>query len=149
MNALRIHWLALAVAAILCGAAVLCGGCGPATNSHPTAKLAGRVTLDGQPIAKGRIQFYPITAGGQPDDAEINDGQYSAERVPRGKVRVIFLASHETGKIIHEPGNVFPEIKSIIPDQYQSGIEIEVSDDNPNQVFALDSTPSAKSGKGG
>jgi hypothetical protein len=141
MNALRIQLLAVAV--------ILCSGCGPATNSHPTAKIAGRVTIDGQPIAKGRIQFYPITAGGQPDDTEINDGQYAAERVPRGKVRVVFLSAKETGKIIHDPGHDYPEIASIIPDQYQSGVEIDVNDDNPNQVFALVSTPSATSGKGG
>jgi hypothetical protein len=139
---MRTAWL------VLIGAATFCCGCGQSVNPHPTARLAGRVTIDGRPIAQGRIQFFPITAGGQPDDTEIKDGEYAAEHVPRGKVRVVFLSAKETGKIIHD-GHDYPEIASIIPDQYRSGIDIDVGEDNPNQVFALVSKATAASRKGG
>ena len=138
MNASRLAWLALSTAAILC-----CG-CGHAGNQHPTARLEGHVAVDAQPIHNGRIQFFPVHGGGQPCDSEINDGHYAAEQVPRGKVRVTFTSVKETGKMIHEPGHVFPELVSIIPEQYQSGIEIDVEEDNANQDFKLVSTATAK-----
>ncbi len=138
MNASRVAWLPLSTVAILC-----CG-CGHTGNEHPTAKLTGYVTVDAQPIHSGRVQFFPIRGGGQPCDSEINDGRYAAEQVPLGKVRVTFTSVKETGKMIHEPGHVFPELVSIIPERYESGIEINVEGDNSNQDFKLVSTATAK-----
>jgi hypothetical protein len=146
MNASRTAWLAL-----LAGV-VLCAGCGPAANSHPTAKLAGHVTIDGQQIDVGQIQFMPLGKGpgsGQLAEGTIAQGSYSADRVPTGKVRVIFAALRKTGKMIHEGDYVFPEEVSMIPEKYQQGIEIDVSGDNPSQDFNLDSkstSPGSKSG---
>jgi hypothetical protein len=133
---------------ILGVASLLTGGCGASANAHPTARLEGKVKVDGQAIPNGRIQFFP-RGSGQPDDAEISGGHYVAERVPSGKVRVTFTAVKETGKMIHEPGHTFPELVSIIPEQYQTGIEIDVGGDNPNQDFNLLSKPSSSNGKGG
>jgi hypothetical protein len=129
-------------------ALILLVGCGPGANAHPTAQLAGKVMVDGQAVGRGRIQFFP-TKQGQPDDAEITDGRYAAERVPSGKVRVAFTATKETGKMIDQHGHLTPETVSIIPEQYRSGTEIEVNGDNPNQDFNLLSKPSASGGKGG
>lgn len=105
-------------------------------NSHPTARLDGKVLVDGQPIHSGKIQFLP-RGKGQPDDADISDGRYHAARVPQGQVIVTFTAVKETGRMIHEPGHTFPELVSLIPDEYQSGIEIAVNGDNPSQDFNL------------
>ena len=146
MNASRVTWLALSAAAILC-----CG-CGQATNEHPTAKLAGHVTVDGQQIDDGQIQFIPLGKGpgsGQATDGAISQGSYAADRVPIGKVRVTFTAFKKTGRMINEGDHVFPELVSIIPDKYQQGMDIEVSGDNPSQDFALVSTQSEKRGSGG
>jgi hypothetical protein len=147
---LTLRAAAARVAATALSAAILAaGGCGAGHNGHPTARLEGQVTVDGQPIHNGRIQFFPIRGGGQPCDSEINDGHYLAELVPNGKVRVVFTSVKETGKMIHEPGHTFPELVSIIPEQYQSGIEIDVDGDNPKQDFKLVSKASGASGKGG
>lgn len=146
MNASRVTWLALSAAAILC-----CG-CGHAVNEHPTAKLAGHVTVDGQQIDDGRIQFFPLGKGpgsGQAADGAISQGSYAADRVPIGKVRVTFTAIRKTGRMINDGGHVFPELVSIIPDKYEQGMEIEVSGDNPSQNFDLVSTQSEKRGSGG
>jgi hypothetical protein len=133
--------------AALAAALLLLAGCGRPVNAHPTARLEGKVAVDGQPIVTGRIQFFP-RGPGQPDDAEISAGHYLADRVPTGKVRVTFTAVKATGKMIHEPGHDFPELVSIIPEQYQSGAEVEIGGDNPNQDFNLVSKPSAIDGKG-
>jgi hypothetical protein len=146
MNASRIAWLPLAAAVILC-----CG-CGPSVNEHPTAKLAGRVTVDGQQVDEGQIQFLPLGKGpgsGQAADGAISKGSYAADRVPVGKVRVTFSAFRKTGKMINEGGHVFPELVTIIPEKYQQGIDIDVSGDNPSQDFSLVSTQSDKSKSGG
>jgi hypothetical protein len=134
--------------AALTAALLLSAGCSHPVNAHPTARLEGKVAIDGQPILTGRIQFFP-KGPGQPDDADISDGHYLADRVPLGKVRVTFTAVKETGKMIHEPGHEFPELVSIIPDKYQQGLDIEVSGDNPSQDFVLVSTQSEKRGSGG
>jgi hypothetical protein len=146
MNPWRIAWLALSAAAILC-----CG-CGHAVNEHPTAKLAGRVTVDGQQIDEGQIQFLPLGKGpgsGQAADGPILQGGYAADRVPIGKVRVTFAAFRKTGRMINEGGHVFPELVSIIPDKYQQGMDIEVSGDNLSQNFVLVSTQSDQRKNGG
>ncbi len=146
MNASRMAWLTLSTAAILC-----CG-CGQAVNEHPTAKLAGHVTVDGQQVDEGQIQFMPLGKGvgsGQLAEGTIAQGSYSADRVPVGKVRVIFAALRKTGKMIHEGVYVFPEEVSMIPDKYQQGIDIDVSGDNTSQDFNLVSTQSDKRKSGG
>lgn len=137
----------LAFGALVAPLLLVCG-CSPAANAHPTARLEGKVTIDGQSVQRGRIQFYP-TKLGQPDDAEIDGGHYVAEHVPSGKVRVSFTAVKETGKMINEHGQATPETVSIIPAKYQSGIEIEVNGDNPGQNFNLLSKPSSSERKGG
>ena len=87
---------------------VIVCGCGQITQSKPTAKLAGVVTIDGNPLpedAEGTVQFMP-TAGGQapPTSAPIVSGRYQAEYVPIGPVKASFNITRFTGKMIKESG---------------------------------------------
>jgi hypothetical protein len=132
-------WPRQGVRIVLLAGALFAGGCGHASNSQATAKLAGKVTLDQQPLESGRIQFLPRQSG-QPAGAEIEAGHYSAERVPLGSVRVLFTSVRETGRTINEGGHTFPDRVSLIPAAYQSGIEIQVSGNKDDQDFALVST---------
>lgn len=132
----------------LAAALTLTCGCQASPNSHPTARLEGKVSIDNQPISRGRIQFFPKGLG-QPDDAEISSGHYLAEHVPSGKVRVSFTAVKETGRMNDVHGQMTPETANIIPEKYRSGIEIEVNGDNPSQDFNLLSKPSSSERKGG
>jgi hypothetical protein len=137
-------------ATALSAALLVSSGCGHSSNEHPTAKLAGHVTVDGQQIEDGHIQFLPLGKGpgsGQAADGAIAQGSYTADLVPTGKVRVTFAAFRKTGRMINEGGHVFPELVSIIPDKYQQGIDIDVSGDNPNQDFKLVSKGSGADGK--
>ena len=127
--------IAAAAGLVLLGLA----GCGE-ESSENTVRLKGRVTLDGDPIAEGRINFLPEEPGqATPASAQIADGHYDAKAVPLGKVRVQIIATKETGRMIPGSSQPVPEVLSIIPPRYAQGISIQVTGDNSQQDFLLTS----------
>jgi hypothetical protein len=48
--------------------------------------VQGKVILEGQPLAKGKITFHPKE--GKPIEVEIKDGDYRAKDMPVGKMPV-------------------------------------------------------------
>jgi hypothetical protein len=127
-------WLCL-----ILGAALVCG-CGSDKPTYPSARLEGKVTVDGQPIAQGSLQFVPKDLGkASVTSAAIVEGRYVAEAVPRGSVRVLLSASKETGKMVTQYSTPRPEVINLIPNKYRSGISMEVSGDDPNANFELKS----------
>ena len=118
----------------------LLSGCSTGKPAYPAARLEGSVTLDGQPLAQGSLQFVPQDTNQVPiTAAPIVDGRYVADAVPRGKLRVLVTASKETGKMIKEYSTPRPEVINLIPEKYRSGIPVEVTGDNLNRDFALKS----------
>ena len=123
------------------------GGCdrGP---GYPAARLAGRVTVDDEAIAKGTMIFSPRQPGSGPVvTAKISAGDYVADAVPLGKINVEIIAMRETGKmqplIPSEPnGAQVAELENAIPEQYRNGIEINVTGDDPELDFDLTATNS-------
>ena len=129
-------------AALLGAATALLTGCGLGGPERPSTHLEGAVTLDQQPIAKGKISFIPQQKGqAQPAAAEIVDGHYQAEGVPLGKVLVRISATKETGKEIAIPHSdeKYMETVSIIPRKYAQGISIDVSAEQKTHDFELSS----------
>lgn len=127
-------------AAVWAAALALAGGCGPGGPKQPSTPLAGNITLDGQPIAKGTINFIPQEAKQAPAaSAPIVDGRYSAKAVPLGKVLVMVRASRETGKMIAIPDSKeqYPETVEIIPAKYAQGIAVEVAPGAGTKDFEL------------
>jgi hypothetical protein len=113
-------------------------GCGTSGPDYPVAKLAGSITLDGEPIPNGQISF--VGRGSQqalPMTAQIVDGKYQADAVPMGPVCVTISAVQLTGRMIQEYSGANAESINIIPEKYRSGIEIEVAGDNLQQDFPL------------
>jgi hypothetical protein len=51
-----------------------------------TGDPRGKVTIDGEPVLKGKVTFYPEV--GEPIEAEIKNGSYAATEVPVGTSRV-------------------------------------------------------------
>ena len=105
--------------------ACLVGGCGRGDSSG-RASVEGKVTLDGNPIERGSISFYPygqtrgMVAGGV-----IEQGRYSipADQGPViGQNRVEIRAPKKTGKKIPDPygkpGQMIDEIAEAVPEQY-------------------------------
>lgn len=122
--------LLFVLVALLCG----CGG----SNG---AQLHGPVTLNGQPIESGTLQFLPADGSGQPVGAEIKQGTYAVADVPVGKTTVMITALRETGEVIEEGGRKWPKLVSIVPAHYARGWEIEVQPGKHEQPIALTSSP--------
>jgi hypothetical protein len=73
-------------------------GCGSHETERFSAFVTGRVTLDGQPIAQGTIQFRPgSSAGGSIVTLAIKNGHFEGRAIP-GLRRVAFSAPVVTGQ---------------------------------------------------
>lgn len=121
--------------------AVVVSGCGPNFSTTP---LAGSVTVDGEPVAEGSINFVPAGVGQGPStSAPIIAGKYQAS-APIGPVRVHFQATRETGKMIDVFGTPQPERVNLIPPRYHGGVEMDVSPQQSQHDFDLQSDASAE-----
>jgi hypothetical protein len=82
---MRTFRLSTAVALIALGAVLLPSH--PAAADEASSAVKGKVTLEGKPLASGRIIFH--LKNDQFVGAKIKDGEYSVERVPAGTWRIM------------------------------------------------------------
>ena len=120
---------------------LLLGGCGGAERpKFPVAKVVGTVRFDGQPLEKGRVQFVPgNSTPGSPVAADVFAGQFEISDVPIGKHKVIFVATKETGKMIADRSEPYPEVVNVIPEKYRDGLDADVSGSESKHDFDLKS----------
>jgi hypothetical protein len=123
------------------------------TRGPATTHLEGRVTVDGQPIREGNLNFVALEPNrGRGTTAVISEGRYAAQKVPLGRVRVDFNATRATGRTVIVSDLPVPEIIDLIPEKYHAGIEIEVKEGQFQRDFNLvsgeDSRAEAKTGNG-
>jgi hypothetical protein len=123
-----------AVAMLLIG--VLATGCGG--SAFPVSTVEGTVAVDGQPIEAGTVVFTPLASNtGEAVSAEIQGGKYRSEKVPRGKSLVIISAFKDIGEKHVEFGITYPKLKNLVPEKYQSGIELSVDAPTLTHNFEL------------
>ena len=115
---------------VACGIALLSMilvGCGDARRQE----VAGSVTLDGQPLEAGYIEFRPLPGTSGPTaGAEIVEGYY---RVPphqgtfAGRFAVRILASRPSTPIVRdaETGEPAPGREQYLPARYNEATELE------------------------
>ena len=134
-RALSANWIVL-----IAGWSLVAAGCGAPTSPYPSARVAGNITLDGQPLPAGNISFIP-TEGGQsrPTAIDFHNGAYNLDDAPLGSVRVRIISPQETGKMIPGSSQPEPEIIDIVPAGYRQGIEVEITGDNDKLNFDLTS----------
>jgi hypothetical protein len=68
---------------LVCLALAGCSGSTDPVDTLPRKAVTGTVTLDGQPLAQGKIEFNPIAGGSGPAVsavADIADGKYSIDK---------------------------------------------------------------------
>jgi hypothetical protein len=130
----RPAWLYVVIGIVACLA-----GCGEGP-SYPAARVAGEITIDGEPLPTGYIQFTPQEKG-PTVGAPIVDGQYDAPHVPLGMVQVNFWARKETGRMEKDPDSdqLAPELTDAIPPAFRSGFKIDVRGDTEEQDFQMTS----------
>jgi len=100
-------------------------GCGG--SRYPVSTVEGSVSVDGSPIPSGTVNFTPLESGaGLATSAEIRAGKYHTDKAPRGKSLVHISAMTDTGEKHVEFGISYPKLKSLVPEKYQGGIELNV-----------------------
>lgn len=117
-------------------------GCGPGSGGR--LPLSGKVTLKGQPLANGTIEFTSADQT-QMSGGVITNGEYKIDAVqglPPGDYTVRIHSASETATSASEPpgtDSLQPPAKELIPDEYNvmSTIKAKVSDGQPN-VFNYD-----------
>ena len=115
--------------------AMLLSCCGCAQSNGPVrVAVAGKVTLDGTPIAEGTINLLPASGTKGPTaGAPITDGLYAiaAAKGPCvGRYRVEIRGSKKTGRQVPAPGPktsglVVDEILEIVPKRYNAESTLE------------------------
>jgi len=142
-----IHRLVLSCVFLPLGLLAGLCGCGPG-DSLPRQEVSGNVTLDGQPLSDGSIEFQPVaTAGGPvvPGGGLIAAGAYRIAReqglVPGVYKVMIFSHGAGTGTTAGsaEPGAQGAPPPELIPTRYNvaTTLKAEVAKDRPN-VFNFD-----------
>jgi hypothetical protein len=116
----------LVVFLAIAAAAVSTAGCGP--SGPQRAEVSGIVTLDGQPVKEGSINFFPTDGNKGPEaGGEIKDGKYHIPRAQGpvlGANRVELRSFQKSGRRIQDPtakqGTLTEEITNVFPPQYNS-----------------------------
>lgn len=131
--------------AILASFAIACLGCGGSTGPE-LSEVTGKVTLDGQPLAKVSLQFTPESPGGSPsygvtDSEGSYELQFSSDRsgAMPGKHRVEILPvepeTDDSGKPVEGAVVVTIPVKYSQP----GSLTADVQAGNNSIDFALDS----------
>lgn len=133
----RGHRLAMVACVAWCLA-----GCGRATGPA-TYPVSGTVTLDGKPLSKGNVIFYPEAENMPAVMGKLADGRYSFPAVA-GRQRVAIQAVADKPR---EVGKGLPPVfESIVPSRYNESttLSADVSPEGPNR-FDFDLTSGRRS----
>lgn len=100
------------------------------TKGPTVADVTGEVTLDGQPLKAGHVQFVPIAGDAQTAGELIRDGKFAA-KVPITKLKVELHATKVVGKrkAYDTPESPWEEeVAEMLPARYnaQSDITLDV-----------------------
>ncbi|VTR91987.1 Uncharacterized protein OS=Blastopirellula marina DSM 3645 GN=DSM3645_22359 PE=4 SV=1 [Gemmata massiliana] len=124
--------------------ATVLSGC--ADSAPKRGPIRGTVTVDGEPLAAGKIRFFALT-GGIGTEGVIQGGRYEipAERGPTsGKYRVEIVTEKKTGRKVPDrdagPGEMKDEVVNVIPPKYNrdstTQIDYDSGSDTPHD-FSL------------
>jgi hypothetical protein len=117
-------------------------GCGK--SAAPA--VHGKVTLDGESVTAGSIQFHPQGSGGTKAAAAIEQGSYvipAETKMQPGKYRVQISWLKPTGKKIAsaDPGITTDELREAVPAKFntESTLTAEIGPGDTEKDFALTS----------
>jgi hypothetical protein len=118
-------------------AVAVLAGC--ADNSM--SQVNGKVTIDGQPIEKGAISFYPVDGKTRTTGGEIKDGAYSVQ-VPVGVMSVKISAPKVVGKkklYDKKDSPEYPLTAEALPAKYnaQSELKLDVTGGSVEKDWVL------------
>ena len=114
------------------------------SDSGPSGKVEGTVTLDGAPLADGSISFVPADGKTASAGGAIKEGKYSVDAEP-GPKKITINATKVVGqKAAYEGDPNSPKIditEELIPDKYNTRTELtfEVKEGQNEHNIALES----------
>lgn len=121
----------------------LANGCKPSTAEPGTVPVTGMVTLDGQPIAEGRITVHPPNGDGRSASAPIIEGKYQLNAEPGPKKVEIIANRVIPGKFDEttNPGVKEPLQEMYIPKMYntETTLKMDVGSGTNEYPFELKS----------
>lgn len=92
-------------------------GCGSSVED-PSVPIAGKVTLNGDPLPEGNITFFPADGQGATAGAPIKDGVYET-RIAPGPKTVRITAQREDPNTPPDPRGG-PAMRQYLPAKYNS-----------------------------
>ncbi len=116
-------------------------GCGQG-NPLGREAVSGQVTLDGEPLDQGNIEFAPVESDGVSSGTAISDGRYRIEQIkglPPGEYRVrIFAAQENTAPPTPEeaalPALHRPGVEQVAPRfNTASELDAQITAGGPNE----------------
>ena len=115
-------------------------GCSSKTSQ---SSVSGKVTLDGQPLANGLIDFVAVDRNSPTAQAAVTDGQFAAV-VPPGEKRVEIRATKVTGKkkVYDTPDSPTVDVVAeLLPPRYNvdSTLTMTVAEGEQEKTFELSS----------
>jgi hypothetical protein len=129
-------------------ALMLVAGCSSAKKDE--VEVTGSVTIDGQPVPQGTVQFVAADGKTPTGGGVIKDGQYVA-KVPPGEKKVLVLGTKVVGQEPEYPGDpnstMRDKIETVTPPQYNAAhltpLKATISESQAGVDFKL-----TKDGKG-
>ena len=114
---------------LACALAWLTTGCGEKSS----IRIAGNVSMDGEPVSEGSISFEPLDGQGTVTGGPITNGQYSVEGdsgFNPGEKRVRIVGVRKTGRRLPDPeakGEYNDEVVMYIPRQFNTESQLKVN----------------------
>lgn len=105
-------------------------------DNSPIREVSGNVTLDGQPLETGEIQFVPIDpAGGPRAGSTIENGSFRIPAVAQGlragtEYRVEITSMEGSGQMVYHPNEPSGQrelLVNIIPERYNMESELRAT----------------------
>tara|TARA_R110002111_G_scaffold168038_1_gene233787 strand:+ start:46561 stop:46980 length:420 start_codon:yes stop_codon:yes gene_type:complete len=114
-----------------------CGGSGE-EEAPPLAEVSGMVTLNGKPLPKATVMFFPVKEGRVSTGVTDDNGAYSLSYEPSvpGAVKGFHRVEIRTGgETLDADGQLVEEVPEILPENYhsQTRLAAEVGEP-PNQI---------------
>jgi hypothetical protein len=123
------RFVVLSCSALLVVSNLLISGC----SGERKVKVAGSVTVGGEPVVQGTIRFAPTDGVGPTDGATIDAGRYSAE-VRTGRKTVQIEAFKKVGEAPHDRNDpsspILPVYESLT--KYETTADITAATDSQN-----------------
>jgi hypothetical protein len=91
------------------------------------ATVTGTITVDGRPLEKGSISFFPADGKGPTAGSDVKDGKYTATKVAVGTVKVQIRYAKKVGeKPLYDTPNspVRPLFKEALPAKFNDKTEL-------------------------